>query len=57
VLKCFEFPKMEEPLVKNLEKNILAFSTKSIDQVFAATNSFFMVTTKHKTEIFTLTIN
>jgi hypothetical protein len=48
---------MEEPLVKTLEKNIQAFSTKCIDQIFAATNSFFRVTTKHKTEIFTLTIN
>ena len=36
---------MEEPLVKNLEKNSQAFSKKYIDQIFAVTNSFFRVTT------------
>ena len=53
----FEFPKLEEPLVKTLEKNFQSFSTKCIDQIFAATNNFFRVTTKHKTELFTLTVN
>ena len=50
---------MEEPLFGTLRKNIQAFSTKCIDQIFALTKSFFRVTTEHKTEIFTIdwTIN
>ena len=46
--------KMEEPSIKTLEKNIQAFSTKFIDHFFVETNSFFRVTTEHKTEILTI---